>query len=140
MAADFQTSRIPDLDTNGVSQGPGTTGTVMSKRRMLGAEGAGVTGRGSWFSNRDLWKTFFLYNFDRTGAVDAGVDVRIEVCMELAEDPNDPDVDTTIFELATLTAASPNFSTEEPWRYIRARVHAHAGAENVQVGLSGQGQ
>jgi hypothetical protein len=118
----------------------GTTGTVNQGKRLLGAAGADTTGRGGWFRNNGLWKTFMLYNTDRVGAIDGGVDVRIEACMELASAPDDPDVDTFIVELAALSTGSESFSTEYPWRYVRARVHAFAGAKNVQVGLQIQGQ
>lgn len=138
--ADFILSGIPDDKVNGVTTNLGPTGTVMHSKRMLGEEGAGSTGRGGWFRNNGLWKTFMLYNFDRVGAVDSGVDVRIEACMELASDPDDPDVDTFVIELAALSNASPSFSIEYPWRYVRARVHAFAGTKNVQVGAHMQGQ
>jgi len=42
-------------------------------------------------------------------------------------------------ELATLDQATPEFSLEEPWRYVRARV-VNAGGGTVQVGLYAQGQ
>jgi len=133
--ADFEHSNIPGSGTN-----IGTTGTHYQSRRLLGDAGAGTTGRGEWFRNNGLWKTFMLYNTDMVGAVDGGVDVRIEACMELASAPDDPDVDTFVVELATLTNAAPSFSTESPWRYVRARVEAFAGAKNVQVGFQMQGQ
>ena len=138
--ADFTHSRIPEDDSRGVATNLGTTGTVMHSKRLLGADGAGTTGKGSWFRNNGLWKTFMVYNADRVGAVNGTVDVRIEACMELASDPDDPDDDTAIVELATLTGASPSYSTENPWRYVRARVEAFGGAKNVQVGLHAQGQ
>jgi len=138
--ADFQHSKMPDDTIRQTVTNVGTTGTVNQGKRLLGEEGAGATGLGSWFRQNGLWKTFMLYNADRVGTPDGGVDVRIEGCMELAEDPNDPDADTFVVELATLTGASPSFSTEYPWRYVRARVEAFAGAKNVQVGLQIQGQ
>ena len=138
--ADFAHTKIPEDDSRGVSTTLGTTGTVVHSKRMLGDDGAGAVGNGGWFRNNGLWKTFFLYNIDRVGAVDGGVDVRIEGCMELASAPDDPDTDTFVSELATLTAAAPSFSTEYPWRWVRARVEAFAGAKNVQVGSHFQGQ
>ena len=138
--ADFALKSIPDGQSHGVSTNLGPTGTVVHSKRMLGEDGAGATGLGAWFRNNGLWKTFMLYNADRVGAVNGTVDVRIEACMELASDPDDPDTDTLVVELATLTNASPSFSTENPWRYVRARVEAFAGAKNVQVGAHMQGQ
>ena len=137
--ADFLIARMTDNNINNMPVGLGTTGTQMVSKKMLGTDGAGATGRGQWLRNDCLWKTFMLYSSDRKTAVNAGVSVRIEVCMELASDPDDPDVDTAVFELGDLTAASPTLSTENPWRYIRARGHAHAGSD-VQVGFFGQGQ
>lgn len=140
--ADYPIAGIP-ADKSGqrqITTNVGPTGTVSQGKRILGVDGAGITGRGGWFRQNGLWKTFMVYNADRVGAVNGTVDVRIEACMELASAPDDPDVDTVIVELATLTAAAPSFSTEYPWRYVRARLHAFAGAKNVQVGLQIQGQ
>lgn len=139
--ADFPTSKIPNQNApNGTTTVVGPTGTVATSKRMLGDDGAAAIGNGAWIRVDGLWKTFFLYNQDRVGAVDAGVDVRIEAAMELAEDPNDPDADTFVHELAALTAGSSlTFSTEHPWRFVRARVAAHAGAKAVQVGFQVQG-
>lgn len=137
--ADFNHTRIPEDDSRGVATPLGTTGTLSASKRLLGDDGAAGAGRGQWYRSNGLWKTFFLYNVDRTGAVNATVDVRIEACMELAEPPNDPDVDTAVVELANLAASNLSFSTENPWRWVRARVVAHAG-EAVQVGLHEQGQ
>jgi hypothetical protein len=138
--ADFEHTHIPEDDSRGVSTVLGTTGTVMHSKRLLGDDGAAATGNGGWFRNNGLWKTFMLYNLDRVGAVDGGVSVIIDGAMELASDPDDPDTDTDVVELATLNSGSPSFSTENPWRWVRARVDAFAGAKNVQVGAHMQGQ
>jgi hypothetical protein len=140
--ADFEHTNIP-ADASGPTQTVtilGPTGTVSQGKRLLGDAGAGAPGNGGWFRQNGLWKTFMLYNLDRVGALNAGVDVRIDGAMELASAPDDPDADTFFVELATLAVGSPSFSTEYPWRYVRARVGAFAGAKNVQVGLQIQGQ
>ena len=140
--ADFAIAGMP-ADKSGQTQTStvvGTTGTVNQGKRLLGDDGAGAVGNGAWFRNNGLWKTFMLYNLDRVGAIDVGVDVRVEACMELASAPDDPDTDTFIVELAALSSGALSFSTEYPWRYVRARVEAHAGVKNVQVGLQIQGQ
>ena len=139
--ADFVHSRIPDGDVGqvGATTVVGTSGSNMNSKRLLGDTGAAGTGRGSWYRTNGLWKTFMLYNADRTGVINVGVSVRIEACMELASSPNDPDVDTFVVELAELGAGNLSHSVEYPWRYVRARVHSHAG-EAIQVGLFEQGQ
>lgn len=137
--ADFPLSRIPDQDSRGVPSPIGTTGTVMGAKRLLGDDGALGAGRGGWYRTNGLWKTFFLYCTDKKTAPSVTVDVRIEACMELAEPPDDPDADTYVTELVNLAVGAPVYSTEHPWRYVRARVVAHAGAA-IQVGLFEQGQ
>lgn len=139
--ADFNHSKIPE-DVSGQVGAlalVGSTGTNMNAKRLLGDEGAAAPGYGGWYRSNGLWKTFYLYCTDRKTAVSATVDVRIEACMELASDPDDPDVDTKAVELVNLAASALHFSTENPWRWIRARVVAHAGAP-IQVGLFEQGQ
>lgn len=140
--ADFDYSKIPDIDApDGTSAYVGTTGTVNASKRLLGDDGAAAAGNGQWFRSNGLWKTFMLYPLDRNSATGLGgaVDVRIEACMELASAPDDPDADTFVVELAALSQGTPNFSTENPWRYVRARV-VNAGGGTVQVGMHEQGQ
>ena len=100
-----------------------------------GAIGWTAVSAGGWFRQNGLWKTFFLYDVDRVTALGAGADVRIDACMELA----DVEEDSAYKELATLDQATPEFSLEDPWRYVRARV-IDAGGGAVQVGAHIQGQ
>jgi len=137
--ANFNVTRIPEDDSRNVHTSVGTTGTNMASKRLLGDDGASGVGRGQWYRTNGLWKTFMLYSLDRKTAINVTNDVRIEACMELASDPNDPDVDTFVIELANLAAGAPSFSTEYPWRWVRARVVAHDGVP-IQVGLFEQGQ
>lgn len=138
--ADFDASKIPDDDINGVSTRVGTTGTVVGQRRLLGDAGAAAAGNGSWHRSNGLWKTFCAYPTDNLAATGLGgtLDIKIEAAMEL---PTGAARDTGPFvvELAGLTSAAPEFSTEAPWRYVRARV-VNAGGGTVQVGLIEQGQ
>lgn len=136
--ADFEHTRIPE-DASGQTQTMtvvGPTGTVMNSKRLLGDTGAAVPGRGGWFRSNGLWKTFMAYNVDRKTVLGVALDIRIEAAMELADNA---DVDTFIVLLATLTSAAPAFSTEHPWRWLRARV-VNAGGGTIQVGLHEQGQ
>ena len=132
--ADFQATGIKDNNSPGSL---GTTGILEVSKRMLGDAGANATGNGSWIRSSSYWKTFFLYVNDRKTAVAAGI-VLIDACMELASDPDDPDTDTVYETIATLNAGSPSFSTEVPWRYLRARVTT-ADVNFIQVGFNGQG-
>lgn len=140
--ADFNISKMPNQDApDGTTTVVGTTGTVSTSKRMLGDAGAGAAGLGSWHRSNGLWKTFALYAADRLAASDiAAAVVEIDACMELP-DPATGDIDTDVefFNIATLNAAGPTFSTEVPWRYVRARVTT-PGADPCQVGLHEQGQ
>jgi hypothetical protein len=88
-----------------------------------------------WFRQNGLWKTFLLYDLDRKTALGASVDVKIDGCMELAAVPEN----SAYVELAALDQTTPNFSLEDPWRYVRARV-IDADGGTVQVGLQVQDQ
>lgn len=140
MAADFNATKIPGDDTNKVSTRVGTTGTVVGQRRLLGDAGAAAAGNGSWHRSNGLWKTFLAYptDFLASTGVGAALDIKIEACMELPAGAA-RDTDPFVVVLATLNQSTPNFSTEEPWRYVRARV-VNAGGGTVQVGLIEQGQ
>lgn len=94
-----------------------------------------VTASGGWFRQNGLWKTFMLYELDRKTALGASVDVKVDGCMELADVPEN----SAYVELASLSQGTPNFSLEEPWRYVRARA-VEADGGTVQVGLHIQGQ
>jgi hypothetical protein len=135
--ADFPISKMTDQDVNGVSTIVGTTGILMASKRLLGDDGASAVGNGGWYRSNGFWKTFMLYINDRKTAIAAGV-VLIDACMELASDPDDPDADTQFVTIATLNAGAKSFSTEIPWRWIRARVTT-ADANALQVGLIEQG-
>lgn len=130
--ADFQVKKMPD--------GPvlGTTGIVEVNKRMFGDAGAAATGKSSWHRSIGYWKTFHLYALDRLAATGVGAAVvEIHGCMELPDDPDDHDV--AAYELlATLNTTTKSFSTENPWRYVRAVVTTQA-AFAVQVGLCEQG-
>ena len=100
-----------------------------------GAIGWTVVAAGAWFRQNSLWKTFLLYDVDRTSALGGAVDVKIDACMELADVP----ANSAYVELGSLSQGIPNLSLEDPWRYLRARV-VNAGGGTVQVGLHAQGQ
>jgi len=102
-----------------------------------GSEGSiswAIVTTGTWFRQDGLWKTFLAYSTDKSAAVGATLDVKIDGCMELAEETEN----TAYVELATLDQATPHFSVEEPWRYLRARV-VDAGGITIQVGGYVQG-
>ena len=131
--ADFQKSK---MDGGTVL---GTTGITEGNWRLLGDGGAAAAGKGSWHRTGSYWKTFYLYAADALLATDiAAAVVAIDVCMELPGDPADVDDDVEFETIATLNAAGPSFSTEVPWRYVRARVTT-PGAAACQVGLNEQG-
>lgn len=94
-----------------------------------------VVNAGAWFRQNGLWKTFTLYDLDRKTALGGSTDVRVDACMELAVEA----VNSAYVELATLSQGTPNFSIEDPWRYVRVRV-LDAGGRAIQVGLQVQGQ
>jgi hypothetical protein len=129
--ADFKIVRIPtDKDAQVTLDG-----ALVSSKRMLGVDGAVAAGASDWMPTKATQLTFFLYRQDRKTPVSAGV-VQIQVAMELAEDPDDPDLDTAYFLLATLNASTPRLWTKENWRYIRAVVTTpEAGGPGLQVGL-----
>ncbi len=125
--ADFTPTRIKDQDINGVYTPSGPAQTM--RKRMLGDDGASVTGKSEWVRMTPSSKSFFLYNVSRTGAVGAAV-VQIHGAMELADVP-----ENTAFQLlATLNAAAPHANVTSPWSYMRAEVTV-AGASAVQVGM-----
>jgi hypothetical protein len=136
--ADFNHVKIKDEDSNMVSSTLGTTGTLMAQKRLLSQDGANAVGNGQWYRSNGFWKTVMLYVNDRKTAIAAGV-VQIDACMELASAPDDPDADTQYVTIATLDSTTKHFSTEAPWRYLRARVTT-ANIVPIQVGIFEQGQ
>lgn len=132
--ADYPISPMPSDESRGVTTNINPNGSIYHGKRMLGDEGAAATGAGAWFRINPRFMTFMLYNADAKGSVNAGVTVKIEAAMELAA----PVADTQVHELASLTASAPVFNYGFPFRYVRARVSAHAGAKAVQVGLHAQ--
>lgn len=138
--SDFEVYPTVEDRTRNVNQGPGTTGVMMASRRMLGQAGATATGVSNWYRSDGLWKTFFLGPQDRLQATGVGAAVVvIDACMELPDNPNDPD-DAAYFELGTLNTSTRSISTENPWRWVRARVTTPAAfAVNVFLHEQGQG-
>lgn len=135
MAADFEvTSILADDSARGVISNVKPNGDQFQSKCLLGADGAGATGKGGWWRVDFRDATFMVYNQSHKGAVNGTVDVRVEACMELAQAPDDPVADTKVYQLAALTAAAPVTAVSHPWRYVRARVEAFGGAVNVQVG------
>lgn len=135
--ADFNHARMPADAVNGTVTNVGTTGIMFQGKRLLGAAGAATTGKGQWLRINGLWKTFFLYPQDRKTAADlTSASVQIQACMELPDDVADHDAAYKTV-LATLTPGAPTFSTEHPWRYVRAEVTV-AGAGTIQVGVHAQ--
>jgi len=135
--ADFVVKRITDENTpsGGAVTTVGTTGINEVSKRMLGLNGRNVLGIGEWIRDHSGWKTFLLYPQDllETTGVGAAV-VEIHACMELPAVKDD----AAYVVLATLSAGTRSFSTEEPWRYLRAEITTVA-AFPVQVGLNSQG-
>lgn len=139
--ADYNPRRIPDENappTSGAVASLGTTGINELSKRLLGEDGADASGVGDWVRLRSFWKTFHLYAQDRLQATGVGAAVvEIHACMELPDDPAQRD-NAAYVVLATLNSGTLSFSTEQPWRYVRANLTTPA-AFAVQVGLNGQG-
>ncbi len=138
--ANFIPKRIPDENSppaNGaVTTSSGSINEV--SKRLLGEAGSDAQGVGDWVRTHAYWKTFFLYPQDRLQATGVGAAVvTIEACMELPDNPAQRD-NAAFVVLATLDSTTRTFSTENPWRYVRARVTT-AAAFAVQVGLEAQG-
>jgi hypothetical protein len=126
--ADFIVTRITDNDING---NPTPHGMYPDfRKRLLGADGAAVTGTGAWVRVPDNdKKLLFLYNNSRTGVVGAAV-VEIHAAIELADVPDN----SAHVVVATLNAGAPKAQISECWSYMRAKVTT-PGAAAVQVGL-----
>lgn len=113
-----------------------TSGNTPVAWRLLGEAGFNVLGKGRWLElNGVQWKSFLLraHTSPHNAAIGAG-SVEIQVANEL--DPVDADENTKFVVLATLDSSNPEFSSEEPWRYVRARV-AVVGTPMMQVDFYG---
>lgn len=115
--------------------GPG--GSVPFDWLMLGAAGYNTVGIGRWIELEGAtWKSFLLRAAASPYNTALGALAVVQIQAANALDPVDPEANTRHTILASLTTAAPSYSTEVPWRFIRAQITV-VGDALMQVDFHG---